>query len=135
MSNDGQSPNVDFREWLLAAVRTAILANSGGAVATLGFLGASMAQGVVFKLAVIPLPCFALGIVTGASVILGQVYFAWMRDFPADQDARDAATQKAWATRIGSWAEPRTGNILMAAYSLFLLGVGFGLVALVTFGP
>lgn len=119
-----------FNDWMHAATRYILLANAGGAVATLSFLGTAMAKGVAFKLAIIPLACFVVGIVVGSLAILGQLTAAWVAW--VQEDIPGAEPEKgSWVTHLGAWIEPRTGKVLFSAFACFALGALIGIVALV----
>ena len=116
--------------WMGTTTRFLVLANAGGAVATLSFLGTSMAWGATFKLSVLPLACFVSGIVVAGFVILGQLtaaWDAWMRHgLPPGPDP----TKGSPVTRFGAWIEPHTGMFLAAAFGFFATGSVVGIVAL-----
>lgn len=114
-----------FNEWMMMATRYVVLANAGGAIGTLGFIGTSMSQYGVLKPAVAPLFLFVSGIVIGSLAILGQLTGTWMAyTGPIDH------TRKRLATRLGAWAEKRTGRILLAAFTCFAAGALVGMVVL-----
>lgn len=126
-----------LHEWMQSASRFFVLANAGGAVATLSFLGTSMAGGATFRPAVLCLALFAAGVIVAGLIILGQLAAAY-RDFLQDSfgpDAVDASMKRTVATRVGNWVEPRTGQFLLLSFGLFVAGIVVGLVALLLFEP
>ena len=118
-----------FDQWVRTATRYVVLANTGGVAATLGFIGPAMGQSVCWKLAIIPLASFVAGIFVGSLAILGQLTAVWVtwiqEDVPASQPE-----QTSFVTRVGMWAEGRTGRIMFASFACFAVGALTGLLAL-----
>ena len=121
--------------WMGTATRFLVLANAGGAVATLSFLGSSMAWGATFKLAVLPLACFVAGVAVAGFVILGQLTSAWDAWVRHHVPPGPEPTNASWVTRFGAWIEPRTGRFLAAAFGFFAAGSALGIAALLWFSP
>ena len=118
-----------FDQWVRTATRYVVLANTGGVAAALGFIGPAMGQDLCWKLAIIPLGSFVAGIFVGSLAILGQltaVWIAWVQeDAPGSQPE-----QSSFVTRIGKWAEDRTGRIMFGSFACFVVGALTGLLAL-----
>ena len=132
---EAQTSRQHFHEWMQTGTRFVVLANAGGAVATLSFLGTSMASGVAFKFAILPLFCFVAGVIIAGFVILGQLYVSWSAYLDLEPEVMEIAKKKSWATLAGAWAEPRTGKFLLAAAAFFAVGAIIGIIALLAFEP
>lgn len=116
--------------WMGTATRYLVLANAGGAVATLSFLGTSMAREATFKLAVLPLACFVAGVMVTGFVILGQLTAAWGAWAGYGLPTGPEPTEWSRVTRFGARIEPRTGTFLAAAFGCFAVGSVLGIAAL-----
>ena len=118
-----------FDQWVRTATRYVVLANTGGVAATLSFIGSAMGEDVYWKLAVIPLASFVAGIFVGSLAILGQLTVVWVtliqEGAPASQPE-----QSSFVTRVGMWAEGRTGRIMFGSFACFVVGALTGLLAL-----
>ncbi len=121
--------------WMGAAIRFFVLANAGGAVATLSFLGTSMAGGAAFKFAVLPLACFVAGVIVARFAILRQLTAAWDAWVRHGVPPGAKPTKASLATRLGAWVEPQTGKFLLAAFGFFAAGAALGIAALLSFSP
>ncbi len=121
--------------WMGTATRFLVLANAGGAVATLSFLGTGMEWGATSKLAVLPLACFVAGIVVAGFVILGQLTAAWGAWVRHGLPPGPEPTELSRVTRFGAWIEPRTGRFLTAAFGFFAAGSILGIAVLLLRSP
>ena len=124
-----------FHEWMQSTTRFFVLANAGGAVATLSFLGTSMAEGATFWPAVVSLGCFFAGIVIAGLVIMAQLTAAYrtILHHEVNAVAAEASIQRSWVTRLADQIEPRAGRFLAAAFGCFVAGGIVGIVALAMF--
>lgn len=126
-----KSDRKEFQELFLATSRLLVLANAGGAVATLSFIGTSWGRDSVAQIATIPLIFFVTGIAAVGLAMLGQVWVAWASWQRIDATyTPPAAFARSCATKAGAWAEPRTGLVLLSSGILFVAGAGLGIVAL-----
>ena len=125
--NREQQDRQHLHEWYATCVRYVVLGNAGGAIATLSFIGSSLASGGRFPLAIVPLTLFVLGAVIGGIVSLGQLWRLWFADV---EDIAKHAIKSTWATNIGRWVEPKTGAVLLASSGCFVVAAAFGIVAL-----
>jgi hypothetical protein len=128
----GEDSDQRFDQWMQTATRYFVLCNAGGAVAVLGFIGASLGSGCFPKIAVLSLLCFVAGLVVAGFVILGQLAGAYRSFLTDDIDpvGADESIKRSWVTRITDWVEPRTGHFLASAFMLFIIGAVIGLIAL-----
>lgn len=122
-----------FETWMGAATRFFVLANAGGAIATLSFLGTSMAGGAPFKFAVLPLLCFVLGVAVAGLAILGQLTASWDAWSEHGLQPRGESPKGAPAVRLGRWVQRRTGTVLLTSFGFFLVGAVLGIAALLWF--
>ena len=136
LRNEGaQQHEQHFQEWMQTATRFFVLANAGGAVATLSFLGTSMAEGATFWPAVVSLACFFAGIVIAGLVIMAQLTAAYrtILHHEVNAVAAEASIQRSWVTRLADQIEPRAGRFLAAAFGCFVAGGIVGIAALAMF--
>jgi hypothetical protein len=131
-AEDERQSEQHFHEWMTTATRFFVLANAGGAVATLSFIGTSLGQGVKRGWAVVSLAFFFLGVVVAGVVIAGQLTAAYRRLLGGHLDpiAAEVSIQKSWVTRYADRAEPITGRLLASAFGCFVLGGMVGIAAL-----
>ena len=118
-----------FNEWMMAATRYVLLANAGGAIAILGFIGTTITKFGIIKLAVLPLAFFVIGIIVGSLAILGQLTAVWSAWVQEGTPAVDP-TRSSPVTRLGAWAEPRTGRVLLIGFACFVVGSVIGVMVL-----
>ena len=116
----------DLDTWSKAVFQFIVLANSGAAVATLSFIGAS---GQAPWPAVLALAFFTMGVVLAGFTLFGQwdrAYKAWHAvHFPGANP-----TKRSWLTRSVSWVEPHTGSLVGCSLLAFVVGAIVGLFSL-----
>ena len=136
MTKPNENPFTDqFETWMKAATRFFVLANAGGAVATLGFLGTSMAGGASSKFAILPLVFFVLGVAVAGTAIFGQLVSAWVAWSGHGLVTGDEGPKRSLAVRLGMRVEPHTGAVLLTAFGFFLAGAVLGIAALLLVSP
>jgi hypothetical protein len=130
-----------FEVWIQTATRFFILANAGGAIAVLSFLGSRGPRpdtGEYEPLAISALSFFVLGIVLVGVIILGQLNAAYRKllfSELGDPVAVEKSIGSHWSTRAMDVIEPRTGRLLTCAFALFVLGSGAGIAGIGGFYP
>lgn len=135
MSDQAEIREQNFEGWVQTAIRFFVLANAGAAVATLSFLATWATPGFSRGIGVFALACFVAGMIVAGITIMGQLTAAYRKVLLSshfeDPSAVDYAINSSWATKHFDRMESRTGRLMTAAFSLFVLGCLVGFVGLV----
>ena len=119
-----------LHDWLVGATRILVLANAGGAVATLTFIGTALAQGKLYRWAVPSLAVFFVGVVLAGIVILGQLRKAWFEELSPE---RPPERQDWFGKFVDGFLEALSGShspLLVGSLLLFCLGGILGVIVL-----
>ena len=126
-----EAKNRRFHEWLLSSTRFLVLANSGGAVADLAFVGTLLGENKVATWpAAISLLIFVSGIACVGVVILGQLRKAWLEHLDHVPPHR-----ADWFGRITDnfvdWTQDYHAPLIFTSFGLFLFGAILGVFWLI----
>ncbi|MFB3106410.1 MAG: hypothetical protein ACE1ZA_16015 [Pseudomonadales bacterium] len=117
-------------EFWRAMVRFLVLANAGGAVAVLSFVGASSNANHGAWLALVPLGFFFTGVVSAVMASIGQAGLQLHNAMLAAQRILNKQPKIPKITSLVIWLRRASGWPELLAFVFFILGGGSGLVFL-----
>ncbi len=118
-----------LHEWLQGGTRFLVLANAGGSVATLTFIGTLLDnKGTGYKPAVVCLALFVFGVLFAGVVILGQLRKAWLEELGPEHPPSRTDWLGRQVDRFFEFTSYYHSPLLFCSFAGFAIGALLGIV-------